>query len=434
MSVHGPRMVSLLLLLLMLLCLGLPSFAQEDFDAFLEEIRAAYRFRAENLESLRLTFEGNDIHGVGVVEGAVDPVSVEGLSHNGTLILSSEFGIRLDTDQDILNYDTFEAQPLVFTDIYRQNLQEYWHYEPATGAGTIGPQDTLSNWADVQYLLFSYENSAPFLTGVTGMDRSLTEGPPGIFSLSEEDRADIQSLAAFFDQRESTYLGMIQTEEGLRAVFRTTPPVLEGHEPGPDGMVIVPVGEGNLGVQHTETDYWLDPERDYVMTRMTARTPNGNVVEEARLDYAPNENLGFVPVKLEYTSYGPDGGIIDRLNRTVVAAETNFPVDEALFDKPFPEGTKVKDLVRNREYMVGEKKATVPPAPSPAHADSLPPPGETASPPVPTAPAPTAQGEGPQQPAPKAEGGSPWVWPVLFGTGIVLLCVLAAVWRRTRGN
>lgn len=340
------------------LLLVVQASAQDGADAILGEILDAYRFRAENLDTLILEFQGEDMQGLALDEAGGPRTGIGGLVQDGVITWSSEFGLRLDRNQDILNETTLEAYSGIITNIVRRDdLGETWAFTTDSGLGYISTGDTLSSYPDVQYLLFTFRDDAPFLAGAipwSGMEDMRVEGS-GMPMFTDAQREEFDRLAELYGQRDVDYVGLVETEEGVRAVLRTRPPVIEGHEIDPAGFVKVPFGEGGFCAPFKETDYWLDPERHYVMTRMTARSLNGKVAEEVRLEYQPDPNIGFVPSAFEFTAYDHQGDMVARHRRTVVAAVTNGPLDETVFGKPFPKGTVVKDHIRGLEYVAGDE-------------------------------------------------------------------------------
>ena len=318
---------------------SVPAKGQDSSDALLDEIRASYEWRLEQLEWLELTFQGSDTQGVALDGEAAPLTSVEGMIHDGSLILWPDYGLRLDRNRDILNLSTLESYESVLSTYVRmESLGESWSYVPHLNAGSVGAEDNISNWADVQYLLFSYREDVPFLTGRVPMSAEPVVASEALLAgLSEADRAQMDALAATLSLRDTVYVGMVETEEGPRAMIRTVPRLPEGYEAGADGQVGIPVGNMLLGAAYTETDYWLDPERDYVMTHMTARTPEGRMVEEVRLAYAEDADLGFVPAGLEYTVYGPQGEIRSRLKRTCRGGEGEHASGRSPLREAFPQ-------------------------------------------------------------------------------------------------
>jgi hypothetical protein len=126
--------------------------------------------------------------------------------------------------------------------------------------------------------------------------------------------------------------------------------------PRPEKIRGRPCVQGYVVEQDAQGTYrfsvWYDVERDYSLVR-EVHSLNGTITRQMDIDYAPNETVGWLPSRWNWSRRKDPRGSIDMTIRVeAVRAEFNQTLNSALFDIAFPVGTAVIDSVSDTMYMV----------------------------------------------------------------------------------
>jgi hypothetical protein len=103
------------------------------------------------------------------------------------------------------------------------------------------------------------------------------------------------------------------------------------------------------------TTVWVDPERDFVVTRVVLSDDERPHAQWTFHDFIQTEH-GWVPRKWTRTFLGRSGSVLSSASATVRDFELNRPVDPNEFEVEFPPGTWVTDMRGKEEvqYIVKE--------------------------------------------------------------------------------
>jgi hypothetical protein len=137
----------------------------------------------------------------------------------------------------------------------------------------------------------------------------------------------------------------------------------------------------------------------------------GKQLDQVDVRYAPDPAAGWMPASCDVVSNAYGGRVLKTRRATVLECVVNPQLRRADFDLAFPPGTKVKDLLKRKDY-------TVPGSPDPEAPPSLL----------------TGEVTDPREGSARPEPGQahPWPWTVIGLTFVVVISLFATyvVYRR----
>jgi hypothetical protein len=109
-------------------------------------------------------------------------------------------------------------------------------------------------------------------------------------------------------------------------------------------------------------ELWLDPDRDFVVLRVSRSMPGKKTTLDISYDQDPK--LGWIPSSWRWIAFGPDSGrIFEEHTASVTLRELNTDVPREQFQFTYPPGTLVRDARNGGYYVVtdGNGKRSVTP-------------------------------------------------------------------------
>jgi outer membrane lipoprotein-sorting protein len=106
-----------------------------------------------------------------------------------------------------------------------------------------------------------------------------------------------------------------------------------------------------LGTEDGRNRAWVDPERDYVVVRWELIRPDGTVILRTRLQYAEDDDHGWVPSGWELSMLDAEGNAGETYEATIRDYEIGLELTRDDFRIRFPIGTTVYDD-RTKEFYV----------------------------------------------------------------------------------
>lgn len=111
----------------------------------------------------------------------------------------------------------------------------------------------------------------------------------------------------------------------------------------------------------TRIEYYLDPNREYLLIGQLMMYPDGTPGTERWFEYAMDEKGFIIPTRATSNRMrGKTGEIESSMTFEITGVAINDPIDDSVFELEFPRGTRVYDGVdhpegaKYREYTVGE--------------------------------------------------------------------------------
>ncbi|MGH7136848.1 MAG: hypothetical protein ACREHD_14000 [Pirellulales bacterium] len=117
---------------------------------------------------------------------------------------------------------------------------------------------------------------------------------------------------------------------------------------GSGKIVIVSVAQGR-----GRFDVWLDPARDYIVTRQTFLDAQEKMLGDLTIDkYRPDPMVGWVPMEWASRNFREDGSDMTTLHVKVTKAAFNAEATHPELALEFPPGARVNDLSHGSTYVV----------------------------------------------------------------------------------
>ena len=290
----------------------LSSLIDKPVDVITDEIRRAHLERVQKIQTLRLTWKGTRIlmNGDGV-DGYPEEPTV--LRNDGEITISGSSN-RMVRQMDLWHINRKEVS--------HHDVEEYSVFDEGVGK------------------ILDHSNR-----GVVSTDNTIEEFRVrrAIISSYIEDPRYLRDEMAILRQQ--------QTSEGEMVVIGD-----------PRESFITPgqryhLGNGKYGVLiDGPTEYFLDPNRDYLLTKIRTVNEEGDVLNEVNVKYEADPAVGFMPVESTYVARRSDSKTVkETQNIEIQSFEVNIPVDPETFELEFPVGTSVLDRLAGVEYTVGEE-------------------------------------------------------------------------------
>lgn len=147
----------------------------------------------------------------------------------------------------------------------------------------------------------------------------------------------IRSDPFYLTQPRMAVLRMEDTPEGSRLIVGTT----DYNRPNYVGA--------------TRKEFYLDPDRGYILTAFRTMKPNGEIVATGKLQYSNDPDWGVIPSAASVSYWSTDAGLPEiesRVELRVTGAEFGELLPEDTFDLEFPTGTLVFNRIEGTEYAV----------------------------------------------------------------------------------
>jgi len=286
----------------------------QDLPTF-SEMTEAHNRRVESFESLIVTWEGTET----LMNGDVSdnyPKEPTSIKNNGEMIVQgSSVWVRRELD---IPSDSGIVRDTVFLEVYRD------------GIGKFYLEHLKQGWVQASNPAMAHFVTKEILNSIR---------PDPVYSpenLSNQGVLPIAGTARRFD-----VMRRQDTSEGPMIVVGNT-------------------NYKKMGI----SERYLDESRDYVLTRMLNKTPDGRITRDIIIRYAENPVLGYVPREIEYFKAGivllddftSDMKYVTKRTKklTVTSVRVNEPIDDTIFELEFPPGTRVHDMISDTHYTAGE--------------------------------------------------------------------------------
>lgn len=107
-------------------------------------------------------------------------------------------------------------------------------------------------------------------------------------------------------------------------------------------------------VEETHLRAWVDPQRDFTVSKMEFLLPDGSVIYRGTMQYRKQQDDGWVPKKwtIEALSRSPQPIVEQRETGVVNGCKLDLPQTQDSFILEFPPGTIVWDAKRGKEFRI----------------------------------------------------------------------------------